>query len=183
MLELLIAKHCAPALAGIKPSNIVMCQKSSVCNIHGQIDELNKQLNRRDIYIDILCECSKRVMIIVYRKSVLDKHLSARKNKVFLARYGYENLKNLTEYLDFLRSRLDCDCFPHEIGVFFGYPLWDIYCFIKHRDEGCIMTGDWKVYHNAKEAKKLFERYKACKMAVSSRVASGKSLAQIFCAA
>ncbi len=182
MLELLIANHCAPALAGIKPSNIAMCQKCDIPNIREQIQALNKRLNARDIYIDILCECSKRAMIIVYRKSVLEKHLNESKNKAFLCRYGYGNLKNSAEYLDFLRSRLDCDLFPHEIGVFLGYPLRDIYCFINHRDEGCLLTGDWKVYHNAEEAKKLFKRFKNCKKAVSDKVLSGKSLAQIFCA-
>lgn len=183
MLELLIANHCAPALAGIKPANIAMCQKCTVPNLYEQIKMLNKQLNTRDIYIDILCECNKRAMIIVYRKSVLEKHLQNRNNKAFLAQYGYGNLKDLTDYLDALKMRLNCDFFPHEIGVFLGYPLRDIYCFINHRDEGCILTGDWKVYHNAEEAKKQFQRFKACKKAVSDKVINGKSLAQIFCAA
>lgn len=181
MLELFIANHCAPALAGIKPANIAMCQKCNIQNIHEQIITLNKQLNTHDIHIDILCECKKRAMIIVYRKSVLESHLLDRKNKAFLTHYGYINLKNTNEYLEFLRLRLNCDFFPHEIGVFLGYPLHDIYCFINHRDKGFLLTGDWKVYHNAEEAKKLFRRFKACKKAVSNKVASGQSLAQIFC--
>lgn len=183
MLEFLIANHCAPALAGIKPANIVMCKKYNIPNIDKQIHMLNKQLNIRDIYIDIICERSNRTMIIVYRKSILEKHLQERKNKAFLEQYGYKNLKSTADYLDFLKSRINCDFFPHEIGVFLGYPLRDIYCFINHRDEGCVLTGDWKVYHNAEEAKKLFERFKTCKKALSDKVASGKSLAQIFCAA
>lgn len=183
MLEHLIANHCAPALAGIKTANIVMCQKRSMPNICEQIKGLNMQLNSRDIYIDILCECNKRVMIIVYRMSVLEKHLMERKNKAFLERYGYMDLNNTVDYLELLKSRLTCDVFPHEIGVFLGYPLRDVYCFIKHRDKGCILTGEWKVYHNAEEAKKLFKRFGACKKAVSDKVASGKSLAEIFCAA
>lgn len=44
---------------------------------------------------------------------------------------------------------------------FLGYPLRDIYAFINHRDEGCLLIEEWKVYHNAGEAEKLFRRFKA----------------------
>lgn len=182
-MELLIANHCAPALAGIKPSSIVTCQKSNFPNVGEQVQRLNNELNHRDIYIEILCECKRRAIIIVYRKRVFEKHLQECRNKTFLEQYGYKDLRNSSDYLNVLRTRLNCDFFPHEIGVFLGYPLRDIYCFINHRDEGCILTGDWKVYHNAEEAEKLFKRFKACKKSVARKVASGKSLAQIFCAA
>lgn len=183
MLEFLIANHCAPALAGIKPANIATCQKENIPDIHKRLKMLNTELNVRDIYIDILSENDKSLMLMVYRKNVLTGHLAERKNKAFLSKYGYNDLKTSDEYLNFLRSRLRYDDFPHEIGVFLGYPLRDIYCFINHRNEGCVLTGDWKVYHNVDEAEKIFKRFKACKRAVANKVASGKSLAEIFCAA
>lgn len=182
MIEILIAKHCAPALAGIKPSNIVTCQKSLVADIEKEVQRLNEQLNVRDIYIEILCECAERALLMVYRKSVLFKHLNFTLNKGFLMQYGYKSARQIEEYFEILKQRLTCDNFPHEIGVFLGYPLRDIYCFINHRDEGCILIGDWKVYHNPEEAQKTFCRYRACKRAVTNKVSSGKSLAQIFCA-
>lgn len=49
-LETLLAYYCAPAFAGIKPSNIATIQKSQIPNLHGEIDRLNKELNSRDIY-------------------------------------------------------------------------------------------------------------------------------------
>ena len=27
-----------------------------------------------------------------------------------------------------------------------GYPLHDIYGFINHKHQGCLLTGEWKVY-------------------------------------
>lgn len=183
MLEKLLAYHCAPAFAGIKPANIVSCQKSRTANIHDEIEKLNNELNHKDIYIKILCECEKRALIIVYRRRVLEEHLQARLNRAFLAQYGYPEEGKLADYLNVLSTRLDRESFPHEIGVFLGYPLHDIYCFINHRDEGCLLIGEWKVYHNAEEAKKLFCRFKACRKALVKRVSDGRSLAQIFCAA
>ena len=73
--------------------------------------------------------------------------------------------------------------FPHEIGAFLGYPLHDIYGFIYHRDAGCILTGEWKVYEDEDGARKLFMRYNKCRRALLARLEEGKTLAQIFCAA
>ena len=69
MIEKIIAYYCAPALAGIKPANIVSCSKSKIKNIHNCIKILNNQLNPKDIYAYILCECENRVLVMVYRKN------------------------------------------------------------------------------------------------------------------
>lgn len=183
MLDLLLANHCAPALLGIKPSSIATYQKSKDDDIHAEVEKLNSSLNKNDIYIEILCECESRAVMIVYRKRVLEKHLNERLNKAFLNCYGYAQSYEVDEYLSFLKTRLNCENFPHEIGVFLGYPLKDVYSFINHRDEGCIMTGEWKVYHNPEEAEKTFCRFRKCKKALSEKVENGKTLAQIFCAA
>ncbi len=184
MLEKLLAYHCAPALAGIKPANLASCRKADYPNLNGELDRLNGELNRKDIYIEVLCECEKRALVLVYRKGVLEKQLNAHGCKEFLMRYGYPSEGSLADYLSILKTRFGSDGFPHEIGVFLGYPLYDIYCFISHRSEGCLLVGEWRVYHNAEEAEKLFCRFKACRKALLRRVTqNGKTLAQIFCAA
>lgn len=184
MLETLLAHHCAPAFAGIKPANLAVFQKSCFPNLKDELKRLNSELNGKGIYIEILHECEKRALVMVYRKNVLEKHLQSYNNRAFLAGYGYPENGSLADYLGILKKRLDCENFPHEIGVFLGYPLHDIYCFIAHRGEGCLLVGEWKVYRNAEEAKKLFCRFKACRTALVKHITSGsKTLAQIFCAA
>lgn len=182
MFEMLIANHCAPALAGIKPANIVTCGKSDFEDVHKEVKKMNKALNLRGIYSEILFESSKNVLVMVYRKNVLEKHLKNPLNNAFLSLYGYKNAEKLQEYINILKKRLQNESFPHEIGVFLGYPLHDIYCFIHHPKEGCLLVGDWKVYHNVEQANKVFCRFKACKRAVMKKVANGRTLAQIFCA-
>ena len=73
--------------------------------------------------------------------------------------------------------------FPHEIGAFLGYPAHDIYGFINHKDRGCLLVGEWRVYEDAEGAVHLFDKYKRCRNAVLRRIDQGKTLAQIFCAA
>lgn len=183
MLENLLAYHCGPALAGIKPANIAACHKSRIPDVHNEIERLNAELNVKDIYIEVLCECDISVLVMVYRKKVLEKHLHNPEMNEFLSAFEYPNNATVAEYIDFLRGRLNDNSFPHEIGVFLGYPLHDIYGFINHRDDGCLLIGDWKVYEDAEGAKKLFSRYKACRKAILRRLTSGFTLAQIFCAA
>lgn len=184
MLEAFLAHHCAPAFAGIKPANIAACQRKQFPNLHQELERLNGALNQKDIYIEILFECEVRALVIVYRKSVLEKHLRAYNNNGFLQQYGYPETASLAEYLDILRGRLCCDSFPHEIGVFLGYPLHDIYCFIHHRDQGCLLIGEWRVYQNPEEAKEKFRRFACCRKELVKHITErGKTLAQVFCAA
>lgn len=182
-MENIIAYHCAPALAGIKASNIVTCHKGRGYDVNKEIERLNNQLNCKDIYFESLCECEKRVLVMVYRKKVLQAVLDDSKVRDFLVSLGYPQTADINEHIDFLKKRLKNNQFPHEIGAFLGYPMHDIYGFMFHKDEGCLLCGEWKVYKNPEEAQKMFNRFSACRRAVAGRVLRGHTLAQVFCAA
>ncbi len=181
MLEKIIAYHCAPALAGIKPANLVACYKDKIPNIHPEINRLNKEMNIKGIYFEILCECDRRVLVMVYREDKLKQYLQKDGISAFLRSVGYPREYTLGSYINVLKKRLKTESFPHEIGAFLGYPLCDIYGFINH--EPCLFAGDWKVYHNEQKTRELFTRYKICRKAVLKRLSNGRTLAQIFCAA
>ncbi len=183
MIEKLIAYYCGPSLAGIKPSNIASVSKEKYKNIHIKIKKLNEDLNKKDIYIRPLCECRKRVLVIVYRKKVLEKHLKNQQINKFLAEYGYSNLNSAEEYIAKLKDKLSFESFPHEIGAFLGYPLHDVYGFINNPKNGCLLVGEWKVYGDVENAKKLFCRYDNCRRGIIKRMNKGHSLERIFCTA
>lgn len=180
-MENIIAYHCAPALAGIKPSNIVSCQKDKGFDVHYEIKRLNSELNSTDIYFETISECEKRVLLMVYRKKILEKTLSDLEIKDFLHSFGYPRNGGSKEFLKFLKLRMTNRDFPHEIGAFLGYPIDDIYGFIFHKDEGCLLNGEWKVYKNPEQAQKMFDRFSACRREVMNKVVQGKTLVQMFC--
>ena len=67
------------------------------------------------------------------------------------------------ELLDQLAERLCCEGdFPHEIGVFLGYPLADVIGFIQNRGKSFTTCGYWKVYTDPTAAQAEFDRYKKC---------------------
>jgi len=180
MNEALLAYHCAPALAGIKPANIVSLQNFS--GFDCEVKKLNNILNSTGIYIEILCECKARILVMVYRRKQLFEYLSQSDISDFLASEGYPKNSNIDTYISFLKKRLENSCeFPHEIGAFLGYPIHDIYGFINKKQ--AVFTGYWKVYENADEAKLLFARFDRCRSALIKKINSGKSIAEIFGAA
>lgn len=183
MLEKLIAHYCGPALAGIKPANLVACYKSDMPDLKSEIKRLNGELNCRGIYLKIVCECEKRALLLVYRKEKIAEYLKRSDISELLSYYGYGGFKSLDEYIKRLEQRLKNEEFPHEIGAFLGYPVHDIYGFINHKEKGCLLVGEWRVYKDAEGAKRLFERYKNCRCAILRRMEQGKTLAQIFGAA
>ena len=181
-MENIIAYYCAPALAGIKSANIVSCDKLKIKDAEVKIALLNQQLNKKDIFFEILWQCKKSILVMAYRKAVLEKTLCEEKIYRFLRTFGYPERVTLDEYIEFLKSRMKNQEFPHEIGAFLGYPLHDIQGFLYHKDYGCLLCGEWKVYKDAERAKKLFDRFAACRNAVVDRVRQGYTLEQIFCA-
>ncbi len=181
-MDYFFAYYCAPALAGIKSANIVSCDKLKIKGAEGKIARLNEQLNKKDIFFETLMRCKKSILVMVYRKAVLEKTLREEKIYRFLRTFGYPERVTTEEYIKFLKSRMTNQEFPHEIGAFLGYPLHDIQGFLYHKNQGCLLCGEWKVYRDAEKAKKLFDRFAACRKAVSSRVRRGYTLAQIFCA-
>ncbi len=180
-MENVIGYHCAPALAGIKASNIVACYKDKGYNVNREISRLNNELNSRKIYLEPLCESEKRVLVMVYRSNVLCKALKNEEVKSFLSSLGYPADADLHTYIRILKKRLINEDFPHEIGAFLGYPMHDVYGFINHRDEECLLCGEWKVYKKPEEAQKMFERFSACRKALAGQIMKGHSLSQMFC--
>ncbi|MDO5398939.1 MAG: DUF3793 family protein [bacterium] len=187
-IEHFLAYHCGPAMAGIKPANIASCVKTENSDVLLSIKRLDNILQRRGICIEILCECEERYLIMVYRRKKLCEYLNSPQIKALLTEFGYPYKFSLELYLDILKNKIKKVCargegFPHEIGAFLGYPAHDIYGFINHKNEGCMLTGEWKVYAEAEKAQKLFYRYSACRRAILKHLHGGKTLEELFCAA
>ena len=98
---------------------------------------------------------------------------------------GYFRGNTVEEDLERLSQRL-CrseGVFPHEIGLFLGYPPEDVTGFVRHRGQNFKFCGHWKVYSNEQKARRIFERYDRCRCAVCNRLAEGMSIPQMFGAA
>ena len=165
-LERTLALHSSPALCGIKASNLINIDYSD--DLYEEIEELNNKFPNLCFYI--LKKDKNKVLILIYRKRVLERELSRYSNKEYLEDLGYD-VSNIDSMLNCLKSRINDSMFPHEIGVFLGYDLEDIKSFIKNKK--CLYTGYWKVYSNLNEKLELFNRYTKCKNCVIKMIDKG----------
>lgn len=69
--------------------------------------------------------------------------------------------------------------FPHEIGLFLSYPPEDVRGFIESPVCGFKCVGCWKVYGDAREARKTFGRYRRCTEICCARFAQGTTLERL----
>lgn len=81
----------------------------------------------------------------------------------FLEECGYADI-DVDRAIKRLRMRLEKgENFPHEIGLFLGYPLGDVRGFIENAGKNSKCAGCWKVYCNECETMKLFEKFRKCR--------------------
>lgn len=105
------------------------------------------------------------IVVLFYCREELEKILKDKKNMDFLVGFGYSEKMSIEESILYLSKRFKKTC-PHEIGIFLGYPLEDVICFMKHPNDKCMMIGYWKVYNNVEYAKIIFDKYDKIKQNV-----------------
>lgn len=176
--------HASPTLASIKVANLYNFKFESIDECLKSIKYFNSMMNPKGIYIELLKNEGDFYLIYVYRESQLLKELNDCKIQSFLKDYGYDKAAKLDSYLKMLKKRINEEAdFPHEIGVFLGYPLDDVKSFIEKKGKNCIACGEWKVYHDAQAANCLFCKYKRCKDVYISVYGAGRKFSDMLVSA
>lgn len=163
MLEKYLIEYCAPTLASLKPANLFSLNLSDEPELSDQIEHVNRWMEKKGLFLMELRRRGDRALLYLCRKSYLQRELKDDAVRCFLRRYGYQNTE-LGYALERLKKRLsESREFPHEIGVFLGYPLGDVVGFIENEGKNCKCSGCWKVYCDECEAKRLFARFARCR--------------------
>ena len=180
MFDELIINHCAPTLSGIKIANIFTYQYEYIDEVYNKVISYNKILNSRGINVSILKDYDSKVIVYVYNRNRLENYIFNDDIFSFLECYGYSS-KNIYKNIELLKNRMQYSkTFPHEIGIFLGYPLMDIYGFINNYGKNSLYTGYWKVYHNKNEAIKIFDSYNKCRNFYMNTFLNGKDILEIM---
>ncbi|MCC8123188.1 MAG: DUF3793 family protein [Oscillospiraceae bacterium] len=181
LLEKELALHCAPALAGIKAGNLLALYHARVPNLSARLEAYRAEFAGHGISFCILHNCGKRILLLVYRKELLERHLAQPGARRILARAGYPQAGTLEALLAHLKRRLAQEqAFPHEIGLFLEYPPADVVGFQHFHGQNCKLCGYWKVYANPEQAQARFARYDRCRNALCRKLEQGMTLTQLF---
>ena len=171
--EYAIGRYCGVTFAGLKIASLVNVEKGE----EDVLEELSARFAGRGFSFRLLREERGRLLVYVCHRERLEEYLARPEIKAFLQLFGYE-YSSADEALDQLQARMTGE-FPHEIGIFLGYPLCDVRGFLND-PEGCLLCGAWKVYENADEAARTFERFRRCSACICRHMDMGRSLTQIF---
>lgn len=175
----LVLRYCSPTLAGMKTGNIFTYQYQNENNLIVELNKWNELLNCKGIYFVALRKKEGRALIYVYRRTDLERELSKSEIIAFLTEKGYL-FECVEDCIDFLSKKLqEISEFPHEIGVFLGYPLEDIKAFIENKGANCKCVGCWKAYTNECVAQKIFEKYKKCEKIYCKKHAEGYDITRL----
>ena len=167
--EHILAEQTAPTLLGIKCANLISV---SICE--KDIFQFGKELNHRSgLSLKLLCRCNERQLLYIYHKNLLEMQLCQSNIKEYLLDYGYSDKMSLSEMLDHLAKRIKYKNFPHEIGIFLGYPLADVVGFIENRGKNCLLCGCWKVYSDPDGARQKFAKYGRCRDILCDKLNQG----------
>lgn len=178
-LENGLIEHCAPTLAGLKSAGLFRYFYEDEAWAKKELEAVNRLLNARGVYVEALLWDKNAVLIYAYRYSQLQKELNKPEVMDLLKEYGYCN-GNVEDCIAHLKSRLyHYNCFPHEIGMFLGYPLEDVKGFIENGGQNCKCCGLWKVYCDENEKIKLFRKFKKCSEIYMQVFLSGRNLVQM----
>ncbi len=177
--EHILANHCAPVLMGTKLSNLISVSKMDFASNEEFLSNYKSLLKPYGIAIEKLCECEERMQLFVYNEERLARYLKKSRIAKFLSEYGYES-NDLDVCISVLKSKLRHFEFPHEIGIFLGFPLDDVIGFIENQGQNYVFCRYWKVYHNPELAKRTFNLYDRLRDFVNERLGEGASIGIIM---
>jgi hypothetical protein len=174
----LIAYHAAPTLAGIKPAALfrpdgagrnletalIACSGTLRQSFGMEVESLGKRAG------------TDSLLLFVYDPGLLGKALSQPEAATLLAAAGYGVLSGrLGDCLGCLRQKCAGPGFPHEIGVFLGYPPGDVRRFMSGVEpEGGDASLGWRIFGDREKARRMSGRYQLTKSLAARLMAGGR---------
>ena len=178
MSDEMVVRQCAPTLASIKTGSLFNAPFDTREKMQQSIRRLNQMLKAYGIRVLPLRWKDGKELIYLYRPSRLARDLQDKTAQKLLRECGY-TCSDPDQCICNLIMRLSRgNEFPHEIGLFLGYPPKDVEGFMHSRDD-CLLCGLWKVYDNPEGAQEQFRKCRACTSILLSRLQSGSRLDQL----
>ena len=177
MSDEIIVRYCSPTLAGIKTGSLFSAAFADKTEQTETLRRWNALLRRKGLRAVPFGSRNGRTAVYVYRISWLYSDFKNAAARSILSERGYD-CDRPERCIARLARRLKSGAeYPHEIGLFLGYPPEDVSGFINKGK--CKLTGAWKVYGDKRRAEKIFAQYKKCTRIYSELFYRGKSVERL----
>ena len=176
MSEALIVRHCSPTRAGLKTANMFNYSYRDRAELIESVRSVNAMLKDKGVRMIPLRVSNGRALIYVYRPKKLEDDLKSPASEAILASCGYGRGPAARLITELIARLCENEDFPHEIGLFLGYPPEDVRCFMCDRNSECKCVGCWRAYNNETEAERTFARFRKCTEVYCRKLSEGYSL-------
>ena len=174
-----IVEHASPTLAGLKTGNLFPVKLEKGRDICREIRDLNRTIRKKGLRAVLLQKTETKALVYLYRPDYLNRDLKRPEARRILDEKGYAQMNADRCIAELARHFEEEQAFPHEIGLFLGYPPEDVRGFMDDPRKGVKTVGFWKVYGNAEEARKTFSRFRKCTEIYRKEIENGKTLFQL----
>ena len=179
MSEDKIVRKCAPTLAGLKIGNLFNCIGESGAGIRDDIRSVNRRLGAKGIRAVPVRRKDGSTLVYLYRPKMLEQYFEEPDVRALLEQFGYPE-ESPECCVSLLAQKLNREQdFPHEIGLFLGYPAEDVKGFIENHSECSKCVGNWKVYGDVQSAQKKFAAFRKCTEVYCREFRKGVSLEKL----
>lgn len=120
--------------------------------------------------IHLLSVDDRGYALLCYRPGLLWEMLGRPCSQKLLRELGYPDTRDLTDYLVYLTRRYHLGDYPHEIGIFLGYPAHDVKGYIENGGRDWLACRYWKVYDDPEGAAAQFCLIDHCKKAAVTQL-------------
>ena len=153
-LEFFIRWAAGPVIGAVKPASMVRLPRDELGRAWiSWGEEICRTL---DLSAVILRQYQAGLLLLLYRRRMLRRALKGPSGRR-LGSLSYPVESGLDSCLAYLAGRFaDPARFPHEVGIFLGYPLEDVIAFCAGKSSPHDCRGYWKVYHRPEKAKRAF---------------------------
>lgn len=175
-VEMQLVVQCAPLLAGLKISNLLIIAEENQEAFEGLMKD-------SDLSVYFLTRFNGKVVYLLFRYEELEALMTDGSIRSFFRREGYGDLSIHAVLRKFKkryeRHTLSGGEFLHEMGLILGYPIEDVVGFIENEGNNCLYTGYWKVYNRLEEKKRIFISYEKATERIIKMISRGVPIRDI----
>lgn len=170
-------------LGGVKPANLVsLVNRTRPCgrNLYQLWQSRHQELSARlaNICFKTLQTRERALLLFCYNPDQLETHLAHAGIRVLLKKAGYDTTLSSEALLTELCRRFESSgVFPHEIGLFIGYPAKDVAAFMGLVTLPFACQGPWKIYGNPVQSLGLADQHRCCRQRMAAILATGDHMA------
>lgn len=154
-----ILEMLGAVILGSKPAEII--------NVPGSKEDKKIKLSQIEAFFSNCSRITYRIItthdggkrVLFINEKSMEKVLVNKRCINFLKFVGYSSDYELNDYMDELVFRLQSEEFPHEIGVFLGYPLKDVLGFMGYGKNELVEVRNWRIYGDKEISYEVYNNF------------------------